>query len=78
LPVGEKVVSIDPSYFRPTEVDLLIGDATKARTKLGWEPKYDLKMLVKEMVEADMNKVNTFSQISVAQIHSYINRFEER
>jgi GDPmannose 4,6-dehydratase len=78
LPVGKKVVSIDPAYFRPTEVDLLIGDATKARTKLGWEPKYDLKMLVNEMMEADLKKVNTFSQISVGQIHSYINRFEER
>ncbi|MDB5205633.1 MAG: gmd [Flavisolibacter sp.] len=78
LEVGKKIVSIDAAYFRPTEVELLIGDATKARTKLGWEPKYDLKMLVQEMVEADLNKVNTFSQISVDQIHSYINRFEER
>ena len=78
LSEGKQVVSIDPAYFRPTEVELLIGDSTKARTKLGWEPKYDLKTLVKEMVEADMNKVHTFSQISVSQIHSYINRFEER
>src|SRR5829696_5065398 len=78
LPSGQQIVSIDPAYFRPTEVELLIGDATKARTKLGWEPKYDLAALVKEMVEADLNKVNTFSQISVEQIHSYINRFEER
>jgi GDPmannose 4,6-dehydratase len=78
LPIGQQVVSIDPAYFRPTEVDLLIGDATKARTQLGWEPKYDLKTLVKEMVEADLNKVNSFSQLNIAQIHSYINRFEER
>ena len=78
LEIGKQVVSIDPAYFRPTEVDLLIGDATKANTKLGWTPKYDLKTLVKEMVERDLNKVNTFSQISVEQIHSYINRFEER
>jgi GDPmannose 4,6-dehydratase len=78
LPEGKQVVSIDPTYFRPTEVELLIGDATKARTKLGWQPKYDLKALVKEMMEADLNKVNTYSQISTAQIHSYINRFEER
>ena len=45
---------MDPKYFRPTEVDLLIGDPTKARKKLGWEPKYDLAALVKEMVHADV------------------------
>jgi len=52
--VGQTVVRIDPAYFRPTEVDLLIGDNTKAKTKLGWSPKYTLEMLVKEMVEADI------------------------
>jgi GDPmannose 4,6-dehydratase len=52
--VGKVVVSVDPKYFRPTEVDLLIGDPTKAHTKLGWKPKYDLPMLVKEMVQADV------------------------
>ncbi len=51
---GRQVVAVDANYFRPTEVELLIGDATKARTKLGWEPKYDLGMLVKEMVESDI------------------------
>jgi len=51
---GEVLVSIDKDYFRPTEVDLLIGDATKARTRLNWKPKYDLPMLVREMVEADV------------------------
>ncbi len=51
---GKQVVAVDANYFRPTEVELLIGDATKARTKLGWEPKYDLGMLVKEMVESDI------------------------
>jgi GDPmannose 4,6-dehydratase len=54
LPAGKEVVSIDPKYFRPTEVELLIGDPTKAKTKLGWEPKYDLAALVKEMMAADM------------------------
>ncbi len=54
LPVGKKVVAIDPSYFRPTEVDLLIGDATKAKQKLGWEPKYKLPEIVKEMVASDL------------------------
>jgi GDPmannose 4,6-dehydratase len=57
LPVGKAVVAVDPEYFRPTEVDLLIGDASKARTKLGWQPQYDLAGLVKEMVEADVKKV---------------------
>jgi GDPmannose 4,6-dehydratase len=54
LPLGKKIIKIDEQYFRPTEVDLLIGDASKARTKLGWEPKYDLKALVKEMVASDL------------------------
>ena len=52
--VGQVVVKIDPAYFRPTEVELLIGDNTKAKTKLGWKPKYSLDMLVKEMMEADL------------------------
>lgn len=51
---GDELVAIDKNYFRPTEVDLLIGDATKAREKLKWQPKYDLPMLVKEMVHADV------------------------
>ena len=54
LDEGKVVVKIDPKYFRPTEVDLLIGDPTKAITKLGWKPKHDLKSLVKEMVESDL------------------------
>ena len=52
---GSVVVEVDPMYFRPTEVDQLIGDATKARTKLGWEPEYDLQSLIREMVEGDLN-----------------------
>jgi GDPmannose 4,6-dehydratase len=54
LPIGKQVVGINPRYFRPAEVDLLIGDATKARTELGWKPKYDLPMLVKEMMEHEV------------------------
>jgi len=54
LKEGDVIVQVDPRYFRPTEVDLLIGDPTKSKTKLGWEPKYDLKMLVEEMVSADL------------------------
>ena len=52
--IGDTIVKVDPSYFRPTEVDLLIGDPTKSKTKLGWTPKYDLKMLVEEMVASDV------------------------
>jgi GDPmannose 4,6-dehydratase len=52
---GKEVVSVDPKYFRPTEVDLLIGDPTKAHTQLGWKPKYDLPMLVSEMVKSDVD-----------------------
>jgi GDPmannose 4,6-dehydratase len=48
------LVRVDPQYFRPTEVELLIGDPTKAKTKLGWEPKYDLPALVKDMVDSDV------------------------
>ena len=54
LPEGAEVVSVDSKYFRPTEVDLLIGDPTKCQQKLGWKPKYDLKGLVDEMVNADV------------------------
>lgn len=53
--VGDVLVKIDPAYFRPTEVDLLIGDPTKAQTKLGWTPKYDLAMLVEDMMSSDLS-----------------------
>lgn len=55
LEAGKEVVAVDPRYYRPTEVDLLIGDPTKANTKLGWKPKYDLAGLVSEMVAADVD-----------------------
>ncbi|MFH6985169.1 GDP-mannose 4,6-dehydratase [Marinoscillum luteum] len=51
---GQEVIRIDPKYFRPTEVDLLVGDPTKANEKLGWKPEYDLKALVQEMMESDL------------------------
>lgn len=54
LPIGKEVVAVDPRYYRPTEVDLLIGDPTKSQTQLGWKPKYDLPALVKEMMENDV------------------------
>lgn len=53
---GKVLIEVDPKYFRPTEVDLLLGDSTKARQKLGWTPKYDLPALVKEMVEEDLKE----------------------
>jgi GDPmannose 4,6-dehydratase len=52
--VGKEVVAVDPRYYRPTEVELLIGDPTKSQQQLGWKPKYDLPMLVKEMVQSDL------------------------
>ncbi|CBG40572.1 GDP-mannose 4,6-dehydratase [Helicobacter mustelae] len=54
LPKGKQIIAIDPRYFRPTEVDLLIGDASKAREELGWIPEYNLNMLIKEMVQSDL------------------------
>ena len=55
--VGTTVVKVDPEYFRPTEVDLLIGDPTKAKTQLNWKPKYNLQELVKEMVASDLKLI---------------------
>ena len=53
--IGKEILAIDPKYFRPTEVDLLIGDPSKAMSKLGWRPKYDVNSLCKEMVQSDLN-----------------------
>jgi GDPmannose 4,6-dehydratase len=55
LEIGQSVIHVDPKYFRPTEVDLLIGDATKSREKLGWIPKYDLKALIEDMMQSDLH-----------------------
>ncbi len=52
--IGKEVLSIDPNYYRPTEVDFLVGDPTKAKKKLGWVPEYDLLSLVNEMVQSDI------------------------
>lgn len=69
LPIGKEVVAVDPTYFRPTEVELLIGDPTKAKSKLDWEPKYDLPELVREMVTSD---VELFRKKDVAQLEHLI------
>jgi GDPmannose 4,6-dehydratase len=55
IEIGKEVLSVDPTYFRPTEVDLLIGDPTKAKEKLGWIPEHDLSSLVKDMIQSDVN-----------------------
>ena len=54
LKVGQEIVAVDQRYYRPTEVDLLIGDPTKAQTKLNWKPKYDLPALVEDMMQGDL------------------------
>jgi GDPmannose 4,6-dehydratase len=68
LEAGKEIMAIDPRYFRPTEVELLIGDPTKSKTKLGWEPKYDLAALVKEMVASD---VDLFKKETILKNHGY-------
>jgi GDPmannose 4,6-dehydratase len=75
IEIGKEVVLIDPKYFRPTEVDLLIGDPTKSKSKLGWTPEYNLQMLVAEMMAAD---VEHFQKEKMLQIAGYKtkNQFE--
>jgi len=75
LSTGQEVVAIDPRYYRPTEVDLLIGDPTKAQSKLGWKPKYDLAALVKEMVAADIELFRREKLLSDAG-YKVLNQFE--
>ena len=54
LEIGKEVINIDYKYYRPTEVDLLVGDASKAKNKLGWTPELNIKDLVKDMMESDL------------------------
>ncbi len=63
LKPGDEILAIDPRYFRPTEVDLLLGDPSKAKTILGWKPKYDVNALIAEMVDADMNLMRRDSHL---------------
>lgn len=71
--IGKEAVGVDPSYFRPTEVDLLIGDATKSRQKLGWETKYNLDTLIEDMMENDIKlmKKDTLLKNSGYKILNY-------
>ena len=70
LELGKEVLSIDPSYFRPTEVDLLIGDSTKAKEKLGWVPDNDLESLVKDMMKSDLKLMQKEQYLKVGGYHS--------
>jgi len=73
IEIGQEVLAVDPKYFRPTEVDLLIGDATKANTKLGWIPQYDLQDLVKDMMQSDVELMKKDDHIKKGgyQIYNY-------
>ena len=73
--VGEEVVGVDSQYFRPTEVELLIGDATKARTRLGWEPEYSLAALIEDMVKNDIKLMKKESYLKEGG-YKILNYFE--
>ncbi len=75
LEIGKEVLAVDPKYFRPTEVDLLIGDPTKARNKLGWECKYDLPDLVKDMMRSDLKLMQKDQYLKVGG-YTTLNYFE--
>jgi GDPmannose 4,6-dehydratase len=69
--VGDVVVRVDPRYFRPTEVETLLGDASKARQKLGWTPKITLAELVAEMVQADFTSARRDNVVRGAGFQAY-------
>jgi GDPmannose 4,6-dehydratase len=73
--IGKAVVKVDPEYFRPTEVELLIGDATKARTKLSWEPKYNLATLIEDMIQNDVKEMKKEAYLKEAG-YRILNYFE--
>lgn len=73
--LGTTVVRVDPKYFRPTEVDLLLGDPTKSKTQLGWQPKYDLPALVKDMILADLNLMKKDEYLKLGNFKT-LNYFE--
>jgi GDPmannose 4,6-dehydratase len=75
IEIGKEVLAVDPKYFRPTEVDLLIGDPTKAKTKLGWKCRYDLAALVKDMMESDLSLMKKDQYLKVGGYNT-LNYFE--
>ena len=70
IELGKEVLSIDPAYFRPTEVDLLIGDPSKAKNKLGWVPEHDLVSLVKDMMQSDVKLMQKEQYLKAGGYHS--------
>jgi GDPmannose 4,6-dehydratase len=75
LKIGDEIIAVDPRYFRPTEVELLIGDPTKSQTKLGWKPKYNLSMLVEDMMQSDLKLMHR--EIFLKQAgHKVLSKFE--
>lgn len=75
LHFGTEVVRVDPKYFRPTEVDLLLGDPTKSKTQLGWEPKFDLPALVQDMIQSDLQLMKKDEYLKVGGFRT-LNNFE--
>ena len=75
LPVNKEVIKVDPNYYRPTEVDLLIGDPTKAKQKLGWELDYDLESLINEMVDSDLQSAKK-DKLLIDGGHNVMNYYE--
>jgi len=69
--VGDVIVKVDPRYFRPTEVETLLGDPSKAKAKLGWEPKTTLQELVAEMVQADYTSARRDSLVKEAGFQAF-------
>jgi GDPmannose 4,6-dehydratase len=69
--VGETIVRIDPRYFRPTEVETLLGDASKAREKLGWQPRISIQELIREMIEADYTSARKDALVKMAGFQAY-------
>ena len=70
LEIGKEVLSIDPTYFRPTEVSLLIGDPTKAKEKLGWVPEHNLVSLVKDMMQSDVKLMQKVQYLKAGGYHN--------
>ncbi|MBK26616.1 MAG: GDP-mannose 4,6-dehydratase [Halobacteriovorax sp.] len=75
--IGQTVVRVNPKYYRPTEVDLLLGDPTKAKEKLGWKPKHDLGSLVKDMMAADLELFSK-NKYLIDGGHTVSDSYEER